>query len=93
MSRVDLKIGWQCNNLCQFCVQGEKRKLVAAKELDILVKNLADSLNAVLRKWFDRRGTDLASAILGNCQTAKKIGLKPSRFKPTVECLITGIFV
>ena len=25
MNRVDIKIGFNCNNLCQFCVQGDKR--------------------------------------------------------------------
>jgi len=25
MNRVDIKIGFKCNNLCQFCVQGDKR--------------------------------------------------------------------
>jgi len=25
MKRVDVKIGFSCNNLCQFCVQGDKR--------------------------------------------------------------------
>ena len=25
MDRVDIKIGFKCNNFCQFCVQGEKR--------------------------------------------------------------------
>jgi radical SAM protein with 4Fe4S-binding SPASM domain len=25
MERIDIKIGFQCNNLCQFCVQGDKR--------------------------------------------------------------------
>jgi radical SAM protein with 4Fe4S-binding SPASM domain len=25
MDRLDLKIGFQCNNLCEFCVQGDKR--------------------------------------------------------------------
>ena len=25
VDRVDVKLGWSCNNRCRFCVQGEKR--------------------------------------------------------------------
>lgn len=43
MKRVDLKIGFYCNNKCEFCVQGNKRKLVQAKDIGLLEKNLKDS--------------------------------------------------
>lgn len=33
MKRVDIKIGFNCNNLCQFCVQGDKRYKFANKSL------------------------------------------------------------
>jgi len=26
VDRVDVKLGWSCNNLCRFCVQGDKRR-------------------------------------------------------------------
>jgi len=31
MKRVDLKIGFQCNNRCRFCVQGNKRETASNK--------------------------------------------------------------
>ncbi len=31
MRRIDLKIGFQCNNLCRFCVQGNKREIYSDK--------------------------------------------------------------
>jgi len=32
MQRVDIKIGFQCNNRCKFCVQGDKRDYMPAKD-------------------------------------------------------------
>ena len=34
MKRIDLKIGFQCNNRCRFCVQGNKRETVPDKSND-----------------------------------------------------------
>lgn len=34
MARVDLKIGFRCNNLCAFCVQGDKRERFGPKTLE-----------------------------------------------------------
>jgi len=31
MKRVDIKVGFKCNNQCRFCVQGDKRKIYADK--------------------------------------------------------------
>lgn len=31
MERVDLKVGFRCNNFCHFCVQGDKRQTLPAK--------------------------------------------------------------
>jgi MoaA/NifB/PqqE/SkfB family radical SAM enzyme len=33
MKRIDLKIGFACNNFCDFCAQGSKRDLSGAKSL------------------------------------------------------------
>ena len=42
-SRLDIKVGFSCNNLCRFCVQGEKRKHYRPKTkeevFEILEKN------------------------------------------------------
>lgn len=40
MERVDIKIGFQCNNRCKFCVQGSKRDYLPAKSK----KEIKDSL-------------------------------------------------
>src|SRR4030065_1772544 len=33
IQRVDIKVGFQCNNHCLFCVQGRKREAVAFKKI------------------------------------------------------------
>ncbi|RME29182.1 MAG: radical SAM protein [Deltaproteobacteria bacterium] len=38
--RLDLKVGFACNNLCRFCVQGMKRKKYGRKNYDELVGEL-----------------------------------------------------
>jgi len=40
MFRVDIKLGFACNNHCDFCVQGDKRKRYGARPLDQIVKDL-----------------------------------------------------
>ncbi len=43
-SRVDLKVGFRCNNLCKFCVQGDKRQKLPAKPVPELHKALEEGL-------------------------------------------------
>jgi len=43
MERLDLKVGFECNNKCHFCVQGDKRYKFAPKSLEELQKSLADN--------------------------------------------------
>lgn len=38
--RVDLKVGFRCNNLCKFCVQGDKRQRLPAKPVEELEASL-----------------------------------------------------
>jgi len=40
--RIDLKVGFACNNLCKFCVQGDKRDRLPAKPLAELRQALAE---------------------------------------------------
>ncbi|NNN05587.1 MAG: radical SAM protein [Elusimicrobia bacterium] len=42
MNRVDLKVGFRCNNLCKFCVQGDKRERLPAKKEDELFASLEE---------------------------------------------------
>lgn len=44
--RVDLKVGFRCNNFCKFCVQGDKRERLPAKETGELVDALAEGRSA-----------------------------------------------
>jgi MoaA/NifB/PqqE/SkfB family radical SAM enzyme len=39
--RLDLKLGFACNNRCVFCAQGDKRKSCGARPYDVLVEELA----------------------------------------------------
>ena len=43
MKRVDIKIGFLCNNRCKFCVQGEKRVLFGNKSAKEIKKNLKEA--------------------------------------------------
>jgi MoaA/NifB/PqqE/SkfB family radical SAM enzyme len=43
MKRTDIKIGFRCNNRCKFCVQGDKRELLAAKDFKEIEKDLREA--------------------------------------------------
>ncbi|OGY42242.1 MAG: hypothetical protein A2Y67_01885 [Candidatus Buchananbacteria bacterium RBG_13_39_9] len=43
MKRVDIKIGFDCNNSCDFCVQGDKRFKYKKRTLGQIKKALADA--------------------------------------------------
>jgi len=43
MKRIDLKIGFQCNNRCRFCVQGDKRKKYPDKTTEEIKKILKEA--------------------------------------------------
>ncbi len=45
MYRVDIKIGFLCNNRCKFCVQGEKREIFGNKSKEEIKKNLKEAAN------------------------------------------------
>ena len=40
--RIDLKVGFRCNNYCQFCVQGDKRQSLPTKSEDELFRSLEE---------------------------------------------------
>ena len=42
IERIDLKVGFACNNFCRFCVQGDKREKLPAKSRDELCRALAE---------------------------------------------------
>ncbi|MFA6988472.1 MAG: radical SAM protein, partial [Candidatus Gastranaerophilaceae bacterium] len=43
MERVDIKVGFYCNNQCKFCVQGRKRDYLPAKDRYEVIKSLKES--------------------------------------------------
>lgn len=45
MERVDIKVGFRCNNRCKFCVQGDKRSYLAAKDKKEVKRSLKDAYN------------------------------------------------
>ncbi len=52
MKRVDIKVGYTCNNRCKFCVQGNKRDLMADNATDkiksILLDCFCDEIESVV---------------------------------------------
>jgi len=43
MKRIDIKVGFQCNNHCRFCIQGDKRKKYVNKTTAEIKKILRES--------------------------------------------------
>ena len=43
MERVDIKLGFYCNNLCKFCVQGRKRDFLPAKDKQEVIDSLREA--------------------------------------------------
>lgn len=43
MQRVDIKIGFGCNNHCKFCVQGDKRNFCIAKDKKEIIDSLKEA--------------------------------------------------
>jgi MoaA/NifB/PqqE/SkfB family radical SAM enzyme len=43
MERVDIKVGFYCNNHCAFCVQGRKREFLPAKSKKEIEKSLKEA--------------------------------------------------
>ena len=42
-NRVDIKIGYQCNNHCRFCVQGDKREKCAFRRKSEIINDLTEA--------------------------------------------------
>ena len=75
MRRIDVKITFQCNNYCQFCVQGKKRDRFGAKTLkevvDFLEKSKAEGYEEVV---FTGGEPTVHPNFLEMVSTAKKLG-------------------
>lgn len=49
MQRVDMKVGFACNNLCTFCVQGDKRQRYPQRTLEEICSTLKGEYDKGLR--------------------------------------------
>jgi len=77
MQRVDIKIGFQCNNRCKFCVQGSKRDKLPAKSKKEVEKSLKQAYNKGKREAVFTGGEPtLHPYFLDLVKFAKKIGFK-----------------
>ncbi len=76
MRRIDLKVGFQCNNACRFCVQGDKRKKYPNKSSEeikeILKKESLDHQGVVFTGGEPTIRKDLVDWV----RYAKKVGYK-----------------
>jgi len=73
--RIDLKVGFRCNNLCLFCVQGDKRERLPAKPAEELMRALRDGRAAGAEGVVFTGGEPtLHPAILPLVRRAKELG-------------------
>ncbi len=74
MKRIDLKVGFQCNNHCLFCVQGDKRDIFPNKSdkkvREILEQNVKNCQGVV----FTGGEPTINEALISWVQYAKKLG-------------------
>ena len=75
--RLDLKLGFACNNHCFFCVQGRKREKQNAKDFSFLQKQLEESYQSGFREVVFTGGEPtLHPRFLDLVRLAKKMGYK-----------------
>lgn len=74
--KIDLKIGFFCNNHCKFCVQGEKRNLYGNRETEELKKLIWQSANEGETIVFTGGEPTLHQGFLELIIEAKKAGFK-----------------
>ncbi|MBI4678960.1 MAG: radical SAM protein [Elusimicrobia bacterium] len=77
IQRIDLKVGFQCNNCCKFCVQGDKRCRLPAKPKDELMRSLDDGrASGAQGVVFTGGEPTLHPDILALVRRAKELGFK-----------------
>lgn len=75
MKRIDLKIGFRCNNNCRFCAQAHKKKF-GNKSSAILKRILSDSVVHYQSVVFTGGEPTVRDDIVELVQFAKKVGFK-----------------
>ncbi|MCX5712955.1 MAG: radical SAM protein [Candidatus Omnitrophica bacterium] len=77
MDRVDIKIGFSCNNSCKFCVQGKKREKLPDKTVDKIKQELASGRKVGKDVVFTGGEPTLRNAeLVEMVRHAKKLGYK-----------------
>lgn len=75
--RLDIKIGFHCNNFCLFCPQGDKRNIHPQRELADMVKDLEDARSHGIRDVVFTGGEPtLHNHIVEVVSMARKIGFE-----------------
>lgn len=77
MERVDIKVGFYCNNQCAFCVQGRKRDKLPAKTKQEVEKSLQEAYSAGKREVVFTGGEPcLHPEFLDLVKSAKDLGFE-----------------
>lgn len=74
MKRIDIKITFQCNNHCKFCVQGDERKFCADKSFDEIKLILKKSKKYCSEVIFTGGEPTIRQDIIELVGYAKKLG-------------------
>ena len=75
--RIDIKISFRCNNLCDFCAQGHKRDMYPDRSAKTVTAELKKAyLSGVRSVVFTGGEPSLHPSILDFIRTARKIGFK-----------------
>ncbi len=74
MSTIDIKITFQCNNNCIFCVQGDKRSICGDKEKSEIIRILHNSKGNFNQVVFTGGECSLREDLIELVQCAKKLG-------------------
>ncbi len=76
MKRVDLKVGFQCNNRCRFCVQGDKREICPNKsdeEVRAILKRVVKDHQGVV---FTGGEPTVRKELIGWVRYARELGYR-----------------
>lgn len=77
MERVDVKVGFKCNNQCKFCVQGRKRDNLPTKDKEEVARALKEAYNENKEEVVFTGGEPtLHPDILEFVRIAKEVGYK-----------------
>jgi len=77
MRRADVKVGFSCNNLCKFCVQGDKRYRYGNKTFEQVKKELRDARKSCGSVVFTGGEPTLRKDLIKLVIFARELGFKP----------------